>query len=358
MECCRNCSSYNLESDIQSGDIVCIECGFVNDREMDCGFRLTSEGSLPHIHSSSKNKILGSTFDPYERNNILKGGKKGAFAKISWNHLAKLNKLSSNSYTTLKEDVGEIIENDIIASFETKRLGVKILNETHSLESYNKKLKDEKILSFMKKESVQLPLNSRHAQASKNHSPTLNYSRKMIAISVCNVAAKLLDDYFNLDMNLNGLEVKRKHVIKEMKLIKSYLISMWKIEENVGKILIQIRPKQHSKLSKRNEKEELAIIDDLRESTKDFDANLSKKLILLSMKLFEILDSIEILENCKLRNIVASVIAVYLKNNNQKISRKKIGIWLNIKGSKVHNMINNYNFEVCYLVEKLNSIDD
>ena len=84
----------------------------------------------------------------------------------------------------------------------------------------------------------------------------------------------------------------------------------------------------------------------------------SKKIILLSMKLFEILDDENILNNAKLRTIVASVLAIYFKNKNLKVSRKLIGGWINIKENRVHNMINNHNHEVCLLVEKLNSITD
>ncbi len=360
MNGCKYCQNKEFEIDNKSGEVVCTVCGLVNEKEMYCGFeRGTFEGVLPHFHASSKQKILGSVFDKGERNWIDKSEKSTTLAKISWNHLDKLNRQSMFQKKSLKDDVIEIIETVVVATLPIKELGIKILNETHALDVHNERIGNNEIASIIEKENIKLllPLNSRHAKQTKKHSPCLDYSRKMIAISVCVVASNLLNHYFNLKVNLQNLEVRKKYVMKEIKLIKSYLTSIWKIESFIGRELTSIK-KGERKVPKLQDGEKSAILDDLRASMEEYDVAFSKKIVLLSMKLFEILDDENILNNAKLRTIVASVLAIYFKNKNLKVSRKLIGSWINIKENRVHNMINNHNYEVCLLVEKLNSITD
>ncbi len=361
MNGCKYCQNKEFEIDNKSGEHVCTICGLVNETEMYCGFeRSFFEGVLPHIHASSKQKMLGSVFDKRERNWIDKSEKGTTLAKISWNKLHKLNRESSYQKKTLKDDVIEIINDFVVATLPIKELGIKILDETHTLGPHKKRSENKEIATIVENEKIELllPLNSRHAKQTKKHSPPLDYSRKMIAISVCVVASNLLNEYFNLDVNQQSLNVNKKHIMKEVKLIKSYLNSVWRIEKYIGRQLICIKKQDVKINSTLHDGEKLAILDDLRSSIEIYDHSFRKKIVSLSMKLFDMLDEENILKNAKLRTIVASVLAIYIKNKKLKVSRKLVGSWVNVKENRVHNMINNYNDEVCLLVEKLNSIAD
>ena len=368
LEKCSNCSGLNFETDKEVGEIYCLDCGFVVSIEFEPSYErsIMGEGVRPKgNHGYNKKKILGSTFRKYERNQSKYGSKNEKFAKIRWNTLLKMNTWAeANNSKRFLDDVVEIVENKIVGIRDVKLLAIEILKETHSTKPHNQKLSINEIRLIIEKERIgfKLPLFSRHNCKVKggDWSPPLDYRRKMAAIAACEVGAFLLNKMFDRVINLNILDVKKEHLGKEVRLIKTYLNDIWKIEKMLSndELLIKIRPRRWGNVRNWRWGDEERILDDLRNNDLNFNQVLTKKILNVSMKLFRILKENEILENSNLRVIVGAVIVEFFKIKGIRISRQAGADLVQIKIGRIHTMIREHNPEISLLVQKLNSIID
>ena len=364
-ETCKNCNGVNFERDEERGEVFCLGCGIVVSIEFAPSYEQSrmNEGVRPNgNHGYNKKKILGSTFNQHERN---WGPKTTKVAKIRWNTLLKMNSWAeANNSKRFLDDVVKIVENEIVGRREVKLLAIEILKETHSTKPHNQKLSINEIRLIIEKERIgfKLPLFSRHNCKVKrgNWSPPLDYRRKMAAIAACEVAAFLLNKMFDSVINLNMLDVKKEHLGKEVRLIKTYLNDIWKIEKMLSndELLIKIRPRRWGNVRNWRWGDEERILDDLRNNDLNFNQVLTKKILNVSMKLFRILKENEILENSNLRVIVGAVIVEFFKIKGIRISRQAGADLVQIKIGRIHTMIREHNPEISLLVQKLNSIID
>tara|TARA_B100001996_G_scaffold228321_1_gene175907 strand:+ start:61 stop:609 length:549 start_codon:yes stop_codon:yes gene_type:complete len=182
----------------------------------------------------------------------------------------------------------------------------------------------------------------------------------MAAIAACEVGAFLLNKMFDRVINLNILDVKKEHLGKEVRLIKTYLNDIWKIEKMLSddELLIKIRPRRGGNVRNWRLGDEERIVDNLRNNDLNFNQLLTKKILNVSMKLFRILKENEILENSNLRVIVGAVIVEFFKIKGIRISRQAGADLVQIKIGRIHTMIREHNPEISLLVQKLNSIID
>ena len=239
-ENCKECGNDVFEHDSVRAEYHCTTCGCIVEAQLDNDVVqfMNSEGQIEreiggNTHGSDPRKTWASTRDV--------NGRPVNMSTQARLRSGRFDRNSRTERTWLRNDVERFIETNMPGSGQMKNLAKKILSQTHSTEEHQKRMAHPILWKVMKDvndgKHVPLPLNqSRHAQkTSDNDTRNGNYTTRMVAIAVMNIAARIMGINLPTKKLASDLDVIHDHVINESKNICKYLTIVSKAE----KILIE-----------------------------------------------------------------------------------------------------------------------
>ena len=359
-ENCVECGSNEFEHDDVRAEYHCTICGCIVEDQLDDNVTqfMNSEGQIEREMNSNRlgsdeTKTWGSTRDAAGR-------------PVVYNRQERLRKRrfqrnSRPERTWLKTDVERFIENNMAGSRVMKTLAKKILAQTHSTEEHEKRKGNSVMWEAMKQmnngEDVPLPLNqTRHAQKTgDDDTRNGNYSTRMVAIAVMNIAAKIMGVTLPTKQLATALDVHHDHLIRESMNIKKYLTIIWKAEDLIIEQGNQsqsvprmgISPRRLSEGRTWSEADIRAAIDDLRPSLEEKFGTMNARMMITEIwAMLEEARGHAYLSGQNIRLVTAGLTVRSTKARGQSRLKQRIADWLGITTNRLKRLEKDYSLVI------------
>ena len=358
---CRECGSSEFEHDDVRAEYHCIVCGCIVEDQLDDNVAqfMNNEGQIEReINSnrlgSDENKTWASTRDA--------AGKPVVYNRQARLRNSRFDRNSRAERTWLRTDVERFINSPNMPGSRTmKTLAKKILAQTHSTEEHEKRKRNSVIWKAMKSmnngKDVSLPLNqTRHAQkTSDDDTRNGNYSTRMVALAVMNIAARIQGIALPTRQLASALDVHHDHLIRESLNIKKYLTVIWKAEDliieqgNQSDSLprMGIPPRMLSEGRTWSEADIRAAIDDLRPSLEERFGTLTARLMITEIwAMLEEAKGHAYLSGQNIRLVTAGLTVRSTKARGQSRLKQRIADWLGITTNRLKRLEKDYSLVI------------
>ena len=359
-ENCIECGSNEFEHDDVRAEYHCTICGCIVEDQLDDNVTqfMNSEGQIEREMNSNRlgsdeTKTLGSTRDA--------AGRPVVFNRQERLRNSRFDRNSRAERTWLKTDVERFIENNMAGSRVMKTLAKKILSQTHSTEEHEKRRGNSVMWEAMKQmnngEDVPLPLNqTRHAQKTgDDDTRNGNYSTRMVAIAVMNIAARIMGVALPTKQLATALDVHHDHLIRESMNIKKYLTIIWKAEDLIIEQGNQsqsvprmgILPGRLSEGRTWSEADIRAAIDDLRPSLEEKFGTMNARMMITEIwAMLEEARGHAYLSGQNIRLVTAGLTVRSTKARGQSRLKQRIADWLGITTNRLKRLEKDYSLVI------------
>ena len=355
-ENCVECGSNEFEHDDVRAEYHCTICGCIVEDQLDDNVTqfMNSEGQIEREMNSNRlgsdeSKTWGSTRDA--------AGRPVVYNRQERLRNSRFDRNSRAERTWLKTDVERFIENNMAGSRVMKTLAKKILAQTHSTEEHEKRRGNSVMWEAMKQmnngEDVPLPLNqTRHAQKTgDDDTRNGNYSTRMVAIAVMNIAARIMGVALPTKQLATALDVHHDHLIRESMNIKKYLTIIWKAEDLIIEQGNQsqsvprmgISPGRLSEGRTWSEADIRAAIDDLRPSLEEKFGTMNARMMITEIwAMLEEARGHAYLSGQNIRLVTAGLTVRSTKARGQSRLKQRIADWLGITTNRLKRLEKDY----------------
>ena len=359
-ENCIECGSNEFEHDDVRAEYHCTICGCIVEDQLDDNVTqfMNSEGQIEREMNSNRlgsdeTKTWGSTRDA--------AGRPVVFNRQERLRNSRFDRNSRAERTWLKTDVERFIENNMAGSRIMKTLAKKILAQTHSTEEHEKRRGNSVMWEAMKQmnngEDVPLPLNqTRHAQKTgDDDTRNGNYSTRMVAIAVMNIAARIMGVALPTKQLATALDVHHDHLIRESMNIKKYLTIIWKAEDLIIEQGNQsqsvprmgISPGRLSEGRTWSEADIRAAIDDLRPSLEEKFGTMNARMMITEIwAMLEEARGHAYLSGQNIRLVTAGLTVRSTKARGQSRLKQRIADWLGITTNRLKRLEKDYSLVI------------
>ena len=359
-ENCIECGNDEFDHDSVRAEYHCTICGCIVEDQLDDNVAqfMNSEGQIEREMNSNR---LGS-----DERKTWASRRDAAGRPVVWNGQKRLrnSRFDRNSRaerTWLKTDVERFIENNMAGSRVMKTLAKKILAQTHSTEEHEKRKGNSVMWEAMKHvnngEDIPLPLNqTRHAQKTgDDDTRNGNYSTRMVAIAVMNIAAKIMGIALPTKKLSTALDIHHDHLIRESMNIKKYLTIIWKAEDliieqrNQSQSLprMGISPGRLSEGRTWSEADIRAAIDDLRPSLEDKFGTMTARLMITEIwAMLEEAKGHAYLSGQNIRLVTAGLTVRATRARGQSRLKQRIADWLGITTNRLKRLEKDYSLVI------------
>ena len=359
-ENCMECGSNEFEHDDVRAEYHCTICGCIVEDQLDDNVTqfMNSEGQIEREMNSNRlgsdeTKTWGSTRDAAGRPVVHNRQERLRNSRFDRNSRAER--------TWLKTDVERFIENNMAGSRVMKTLAKKILAQTHSTEEHEKRRGNSVMWEAMKQmnngEDVPLPLNqTRHAQKTgDDDTRNGNYSTRMVAIAVMNIAARIMGFALPTKQLATALDVHHDHLIRESMNIKKYLTIIWKAEDLIIEQGNQsqsvprmgISPGRLSEGRTWSEADIRAAIDDLRPSSEEKFGTMNDRMMITEIwAMLEEARGHAYLSGQNIRLVTAGLTVRSTKARGQSRLKQRIAGWLGITTNRLKRLERDYSLVI------------
>ena len=359
-ENCIECGSNEFEHDDVRAEYHCTICGCIVEDQLDDNVTqfMNSEGQIEREMNSNRlgsdeTKTWGSTRDA--------AGRPVVYNRQERLRNSRFDRNSRAERTWLKTDVERFIENNMAGSRIMKTLAKKILAQTHSTEEHEKRRGNSVMWEAMKQmnngEDVPLPLNqTRHAQKTgDDDTRNGNYSTRMVAIAVMNIAARIMGVALPTKQLATALDVHHDHLIRESMNIKKYLTIIWKAEDLIIEQGNQsqsvprmgISPGRLSEGRTWSEADIRAAIDDLRPSLEEKFGTMNARMMITEIwAMLEEARGHAYLSGQNIRLVTAGLTVRSTKARGQSRLKQTIADWLGITTNRLKRLEKDYSLVI------------
>ena len=359
-ENCVECGSNEFEHDDVRAEYHCTICGCIVEDQLDDNVTqfMNSEGQIEREMNSNRlgsdeSKTWGSTRDA--------AGRPVVYNRQERLRNSRFDRNSRAERTWLKTDVERFIENNMAGSRVMKTLAKKILAQTHSTEEHEKRRGNSVMWEAMKQmnngEDVPLPLNqTRHAQKTgDDDTRNGNYSTRMVAIAVMNIAARIMGVALPTKQLATALDVHHDHLIRESMNIKKYLTIIWKVEDLIIEQGNQsqsvprmgISPGRLSEGRTWSEADIRAAIDDLRPSLEEKFGTMNARMMITEIwAMLEEARGHAYLSGQNIRLVTAGLTVRSTKARGQSRLKQRIADWLGITTNRLKRLEKDYSLVI------------
>ena len=359
-ENCIECGSNEFEHDDVRAEYHCTICGCIVEDQLDDNVTqfMNSEGQIEREMNSNRlgsdeTKTWGSTRDA--------AGRPVVYNRQERLRNSRFDRNSRAERTWLKTDVERFIENNMAGSRVMKTLAKKILAQTHSTEEHEKRRGNSVMWEAMKQmnngEDVPLPLNqTRHAQKTgDDDTRNGNYSTRMVAIAVMNIAARIMGVALPTKQLATALDVHHDHLIRESMNIKKYLTIIWKAEDLIIEQGNQsqsvprmgISPGRLSEGRTWSEADIRAAIDDLRPSLEEKFGTMNARMMITEIwAMLEEARGHAYLSGQNIRLVTAGLTVRSTKARGQSRLKQRIADWLGITTNRLKRLEKDYSLVI------------
>ncbi|MAV06767.1 MAG: hypothetical protein CMA29_02615 [Euryarchaeota archaeon] len=359
-ENCVECGSNEFEHDDVRAEYHCTICGCIVEDQLDDNVTqfMNSEGQIEREMNSNRlgsdeSKTWGSTRDA--------AGRPVVYNRQERLRNSRFDRNSRAERTWLKTDVERFIENNMAGSRVMKTLAKKILAQTHSTEEHEKRRGNSVMWEAMKQmnngEDVPLPLNqTRHAQKTgDDDTRNGNYSTRMVAIAVMNIAARIMGVALPTKQLATALDVHHDHLIRESMNIKKYLTIIWKAEDLIIEQGNQsqsvprmgISPGRLSEGRTWSEADIRAAIDDLRPSLEEKFGTMNARMMITEIwAMLEEARGHAYLSGQNIRLVTAGLTVRSTKARGQSRLKQRIADWLGITTNRLKRLEKDYSLVI------------
>ena len=359
-ENCMECGSNEFEHDDVRAEYHCTICGCIVEDQLDDNVTqfMNSEGQIEREMNSNRlgsdeTKTWGSTRDA--------AGRPVVYNRQERLRNSRFDRNSRAERTWLKTDVERFIENNMAGSRVMKTLAKKILAQTHSTEEHEKRRGNSVMWEAMKQmnngEDVPLPLNqTRHAQKTgDDDTRNGNYSTRMVAIAVMNIAARIMGVALPTKQLATALDVHHDHLIRESMNIKKYLTIIWKAEDLIIEQGNQsqsvprmgISPGRLSEGRTWSEADIRAAIDDLRPSLEEKFGTMNARMMITEIwAMLEEARGHAYLSGQNIRLVTAGLTVRSTKARGQSRLKQRIADWLGITTNRLKRLEKDYSLVI------------
>ena len=359
-ENCIECGSNEFEHDDVRAEYHCTICGCIVEDQLDDNVTqfMNSEGQIEREMNSNRlgsdeTKTWGSTRDA--------AGRPVVYNRQERERNSRFDRNSRAERTWLKTDVERFIENNMAGSRVMKTLAKKILAQTHSTEEHEKRRGNSVMWEAMKQmnngEDVPLPLNqTRHAQKTgDDDTRNGNYSTRMVAIAVMNIAARIMGVALPTKQLATALDVHHDHLIRESMNIKKYLTIIWKAEDLIIEQGNQsqsvprmgISPGRLSEGRTWSEADIRAAIDDLRPSLEEKFGTMNARMMITEIwAMLEEARGHAYLSGQNIRLVTAGLTVRSTKARGQSRLKQRIADWLGITTNRLKRLEKDYSLVI------------
>ena len=359
-ENCIECGNDEFEHDSVRAEYHCTICGCIVEDQLDDNVAqfMNSEGQIEREMNSNR---LGS-----DERKTWASRRDAAGRPVVWNGQKRLrnSRFDRNSRaerTWLKTDVERFIENNMAGSRVMKTLAKKILAQTHSTEEHEKRKSNSVMWEAMKHlnngEDIPLPLNqTRHAQKTgDDDTRNGNYSSRMVAVAVMNIAAKIMGISLPTKQLSTALDIHHDHLIRESMNIKKYLTIIWKAEDliieqrNQSQSLprMGISPGRLSEGRTWSEADIRAAIDELRPSLEDRFGIMTARLMITEIwAMLEEAKGHAYLSGQNIRLVTAGLTVRATRARGQSRLKQRIADWLGITTNRLKRLEKDYSLVI------------
>ena len=359
-ENCVECGSNEFEHDDVRAEYHCTICGCIVEDQLDDNVTqfMNSEGQIEREMNSNRlgsdeTKTWGSTRDA--------AGRPVVYNRQERLRNSRFDRNSRAERTWLKTDVERFIENNMAGSRIMKTLAKKILAQTHSTEEHEKRRGNSVMWEAMKQmnngEDVPLPLNqTRHAQKTgDDDTRNGNYSTRMVAIAVMNIAARIMGVALPTKQLATALDVHHDHLIRESMNIKKYLTIIWKAEDLIIEQGNQsqsvprmgISPGRLSEGRTWSEADIRAAIDDLRPSLEEKFGTMNARMMITEIwAMLEEARGHAYLSGQNIRLVTAGLTVRSTKARGQSRLKQRIADWLGITTNRLKRLEKDYSLVI------------
>ena len=359
-ENCVECGSNEFEHDDVRAEYHCTICGCIVEDQLDDNVTqfMNSEGQIEREMNSNRlgsdeTKTWGSTRDA--------AGRPVVYNRQERLRNSRFDRNSRAERTWLKTDVERFIENNMAGSRVMKTLAKKILAQTHSTEEHEKRRGNSVMWEAMKQmnngEDVPLPLNqTRHAQKTgDDDTRNGNYSTRMVAIAVMNIAARIMGVALPTKQLATALDVHHDHLIRESMNIKKYLTIIWKAEDLIIEQGNQsqsvprmgISPGRLSEGRTWSEADIRAAIDDLRPSLEEKFGTMNARMMITEIwAMLEEARGHAYLSGQNIRLVTAGLTVRSTKARGQSRLKQRIADWLGITTNRLKRLEKDYSLVI------------
>jgi transcription initiation factor TFIIIB Brf1 subunit/transcription initiation factor TFIIB len=359
-ENCMECGSNEFEHDDVRAEYHCTICGCIVEDQLDDNVTqfMNSEGQIEREMNSNRlgsdeTKTWGSTRDA--------AGRPVVYNRQERLRNSRFDRNSRAERTWLKTDVERFIENNMAGSRIMKTLAKKILAQTHSTEEHEKRRGNSVMWEAMKQmnngEDVPLPLNqTRHAQKTgDDDTRNGNYSTRMVAIAVMNIAARIMGVALPTKQLATALDVHHDHLIRESMNIKKYLTIIWKAEDLIIEQGNQsqsvprmgISPGRLSEGRTWSEADIRAAIDDLRPSLEEKFGTMNARMMITEIwAMLEEARGHAYLSGQNIRLVTAGLTVRSTKARGQSRLKQRIADWLGITTNRLKRLEKDYSLVI------------
>ena len=359
-ENCIECGSNEFEHDDVRAEYHCTICGCIVEDQLDDNVTqfMNSEGQIEREMNSNRlgsdeSKTWGSTRDA--------AGRPVVYNRQERLRNSRFDRNSRAERTWLKTDVERFIENNMAGSRVMKTLAKKILAQTHSTEEHEKRRGNSVMWEAMKQmnngEDVPLPLNqTRHAQKTgDDDTRNGNYSTRMVAIAVMNIAARIMGVALPTKQLATALDVHHDHLIRESMNIKKYLTIIWKAEDLIIEQGNQsqsvprmgISPGRLSEGRTWSEADIRAAIDDLRPSLEEKFGTMNARMMITEIwAMLEEARGHAYLSGQNIRLVTAGLTVRSTKARGQSRLKQRIADWLGITTNRLKRLEKDYSLVI------------
>ena len=359
-ENCMECGSNEFEHDDVRAEYHCTICGCIVEDQLDDNVTqfMNSEGQIEREMNSNRlgsdeSKTWGSTRDA--------AGRPVVYNRQERLRNSRFDRNSRAERTWLKTDVERFIENNMAGSRVMKTLAKKILAQTHSTEEHEKRRGNSVMWEAMKQmnngEDVPLPLNqTRHAQKTgDDDTRNGNYSTRMVAIAVMNIAARIMGVALPTKQLATALDVHHDHLIRESMNIKKYLTIIWKAEDLIIEQGNQsqsvprmgISPGRLSEGRTWSEADIRAAIDDLRPSLEEKFGTMNARMMITEIwAMLEEARGHAYLSGQNIRLVTAGLTVRSTKARGQSRLKQRIADWLGITTNRLKRLEKDYSLVI------------
>lgn len=359
-ENCIECGNDEFEHDSVRAEYHCTICGCIVEDQLDDNVAqfMNSEGQIEREMNSNR---LGS-----DERKTWASRRDAAGRPVVWNGQKRLrnSRFDRNSRaerTWLKTDVERFIENNMAGSRVMKTLAKKILAQTHSTEEHEKRKGNSVMWKAMEHvnngEDIPLPLNqTRHAQKTgDDDTRNGNYSTRMVAVAVMNIAAKIMGIALPTKQLSTALDIHHDHLIRESMNIKKYLTIIWKAEDliieqrNQSQSLprMGISPGRLSEGRTWSEADIRAAIDELRPSLEDRFGIMTARLMITEIwAMLEEAKGHAYLSGQNIRLVTAGLTVRATRARGQSRLKQRIADWLGITTNRLKRLEKDYSLVI------------
>ena len=359
-ENCMECGSNEFEHDDVRAEYHCTICGCIVEDQLDDNVTqfMNSEGQIEREMNSNRlgsdeTKTWGSTRDA--------AGRPVVYNRQERLRNSRFDRNSRAERTWLKTDVDRFVENNMTGSRVMKTLAKKILAQTHSTEEHEKRRGNSVMWEAMKQmnngEDVPLPLNqTRHAQKTgDDDTRNGNYSTRMVAIAVMNIAARIMGVALPTKQLATALDVHHDHLIRESMNIKKYLTIIWKAEDLIIEQGNQsqsvprmgISPGRLSEGRTWSEADIRAAIDDLRPSLEEKFGTMNARMMITEIwAMLEEARGHAYLSGQNIRLVTAGLTVRSTKARGQSRLKQRIADWLGITTNRLKRLEKDYSLVI------------